>query len=154
MRHDSSSSAPLGSLLRQVSRLANGVFRQEAKARGLTTRQAAAIVAVVAEPGITVGRLAGRLDADQATTSILADRLVSAGLLRREADQVDRRRMHLYPEERAIALAQQLGPALERAERQIRDALGEEDAERLRALLLKLRAALEELPAPSTSTDS
>ena len=96
---------------------------------------------------MTLRRLAETLGSDQATASVLVDRLIAAQLFTRVADPVDRRRVHLYPTERAISLAERLEPARHASERLIEEALGVEDSQTLRRLLGKLQASLEDLEA-------
>jgi DNA-binding MarR family transcriptional regulator len=141
--HNLSQRQAIGPLLRRVSRLANRFYRSQLKELGLTARQAAAIVALKAEPSMTLGRLAEMLGSDRATASILVDRLLSADLVARVTDAADRRRVQLFPTEKALQLAEQLEPTREATERLIEDALGEQDAQTLRVLLARLDASLE-----------
>ncbi len=99
---------------------------------------------------MTLRRLAETLGSDQATASVLVDRLIAAQLFTRVADPVDRRRVHLYPTEQAISLAERLEPARHASERLIEEALGVEDSQTLRQLLGKLQDSLGNLEAAAT----
>ena len=87
------------------------------------------------EPGMTVGALAAALSKDQASTSILVDKLMSLGLLRRETDPVDRRRARLYITDQAVPLVAHLERARDDINRLVLDALGTERSQTLLALL-------------------
>jgi DNA-binding MarR family transcriptional regulator len=109
----------------------------------LTARQAAAILALVEEPGATLSRLAEHLGADQATASALVDRLLAAELVRRETDPADRRRAMLHPTEKALKLAKAIAEARRTVEESIRDVLGAGDSAQLAGLLARLADGLE-----------
>jgi len=63
----------------------------------LPRHQLRALLIVTKAGPIAVGRLAEMTEASLASTSSLADRLVRAGYLRRQADPADRRRVLLEP---------------------------------------------------------
>ena len=142
IRHDTSGGR-LGTLLRRVSRAANRLYRRQVRELGLTARQAAAILALAEAPGTTLGKLAEAFGADQATASVLVDRLLAAKLVERITDSSDRRRVQLYPTEQALRLTERLEHAQQASEVLIEEALGKLDAQRLRELLIELSAALE-----------
>jgi DNA-binding MarR family transcriptional regulator len=151
----------LGRLLRRASRSANRIYRLRAAELELTPRQAAVILALVESPGVSLGSLAETLGADQPTASALVDRLLAAGLVRRETDPDDRRRARLQPTESALQLAKGLAAARRESEALIRRALGPEDSEALARILTHLVATLGEKaaaepnspPSPSPSTE-
>jgi MarR family transcriptional regulator for hemolysin len=115
----------------------------------LGPRQAAAILALVEAPGLSLGSLAETLGADQPTTSALVDRLLAADLVQRETDPTDRRRARLQPTESAMQLAQGIAAARRETEELIRQALGPEDAEELERILNRLIESLEEKTVPA-----
>lgn len=125
----------LGRLLRRAARAANQVYRRRVMELQLTPRQAAAILALVESPGLTLSALADALGADQATASGLVDRLVAAGLTQRQTDLADRRRVMLLPTEKAQQLAEGLISARHAAEDRIRAVLGPRRAAELARLL-------------------
>lgn len=114
-----------------------GFSEQAARAAGLTPRQHQALLAIkgFADPdAVTIQALAERLGVRHHSAVELVDRLVEAGLMHRDHDDRDRRRvlLRLAPaaEQRLAALSaihleelQRLGPAL----RQILDAVGPQE---------------------------
>ena len=136
-------SLELGRLLRRAARAATKVYRRGVREMGLTTRQAAAILALVEAPGKSLSDLAETLGADQATASALVDRLLAASLVKRETDPDDRRRASLLPTEQALELATSLARSRFASEQQIRAVLGE-DSETLAHILSRLIDGLED----------
>lgn len=66
-----------------------------ARSAGLQPRHHQALLAIKAFPDSTVGDLAARLGIQPHSAVELVNRLAAAKLVRRNADQVDRRRIHL-----------------------------------------------------------
>ena len=128
----------LARLLGRASRAATRVYRERAQDLGLAPRQAAALLAIVEQPGQTLSSLADQLNADQPTASAIVDRLLSAELVRRETDPIDRRRAMLLPTEKALKLAKGLRLARHASEDQVRSFLGPEDSAELIRLLSRL----------------
>ena len=141
----------LGRLLRRASRTAARLYRSRLAALDLTQRQAAAVLALVETPGATLSALAETLGADQPTASALVDRLLGAGLVRRETDAKDRRKARLHPTEEALRLADALTEARRETESCIREALGPADSAELERLLQGL---VESLSANSLDASS
>jgi DNA-binding MarR family transcriptional regulator len=133
----------LSSLIWRAARASSRLYRSRLAELDLTNRQAAAILALVEKPAITLGSLADALGADQATTSAVVDRLLGADLVRRETDPADRRRAKLYPTDRALQLAERLESARRATEVLIEEALSAHGTLRLRKLLLQLSNQLE-----------
>jgi DNA-binding MarR family transcriptional regulator len=149
MEVDSSTrSVEFSRLLWRATRSATRVYRQRVAELELTERQASAILTFVRTPGITLGKLADTLGADQATASALVDRLLAAQLVRRETHAEDRRRASLHPTDKALRLAKGLEAARQDAEAQIWGALGQADAEQLIRILSRL---IESLGQPAAS---
>jgi DNA-binding MarR family transcriptional regulator len=128
----------LGRLLRRAARATNRIYRERVAALDLTPRQAAAILALSETPGATLSGLAESLGADQATTSALVDRLLSAGLVLRETDPADRRRAMLRPTDAALSLIRGLGEARRYSEACIMEVLGAGDCDTMAAILSRL----------------
>lgn len=135
--------AELSRLLRRAARSAAQVYRSRVSELDLTARQAAAILALVEEPGATLSRLAETLGADQATASALVDRLLAADLVTRETDPSDRRRAMLHPTAKALSLAKAIAEARQVVEESIRNVLGAGDSAQLADLLTRLADGLE-----------
>lgn len=137
----------LGRLLRRASRSAARQYRLRVAELSLTQRQASAVLALVETPGQPLNGLAETLGSDQATASALVDRLLAAGLARRETDPDDRRRARLYPTARASELAAALAAARSATELLIRSTLGSRDSAELARLLERLSDGLSAEPA-------
>lgn len=85
-----------------------------AEAAGLTARQHQALLAIKGFPGsgaMTIGELADRLLIRHHSAVELADRLAQAGLVTREHDPIDRRRVRLSLTKAAEAKLQALSGA-------------------------------------------
>jgi DNA-binding MarR family transcriptional regulator len=128
----------LSRLLRRAARAASRLYRERLGELELTSRQANAVLALVEAPGTTLSGLADSLGADQATASALVDRLLSAGLVRRETDPDDRRKARLHPTEPALRLSEALVEARRDTEARIREGLGVRDSDDLARILQRL----------------
>jgi DNA-binding MarR family transcriptional regulator len=130
-------------LLSRAFRTATGHFQDRAAELDLSVVQGQALLMVTANPGINVGGLAAVLSKDQASTSIIVDRLMTMGLLRRETDPADRRRAQLYVTEQAASIVEQLEVARDDINRLVLDTLGKERSETLQVLLTAFLDAVE-----------
>lgn len=104
---------------------------------GLTTAQLRVLFLVREEPGVTAGELASRLGVTPPTISGIVDRLVKAGLVRREDDETDRRLVRNYLTEQGDATCSRLETGTEIFTRRILIEMNHEDLE---ALVTGLRA--------------
>lgn len=109
----------------------------------LSVVQAQALLEIEANPGINVGVLAALLSKDQASTSILVDKLMSLGLTRRDTDPNDRRRAQLSITEQARPIISRLETAREDINRLVFDALGSDRSQMLQSLLQEFLDAIE-----------
>jgi DNA-binding MarR family transcriptional regulator len=103
-----------------------------AQANGLRGTDVRALIALLdaerAGVPATPGWLAEQLGLSSASTTALVDRLTTAGLVRREADAADRRRIRILVTEQAVALGWSFfGPLLD----EMVEALRRFDAEEL-----------------------
>ena len=64
----------------------------------LTCRQAAVLLTVRSNPGMTIGALAGALDMQKPVVTRAVDKLEAFGLLRRTTDPTDRRLKQVWPQ--------------------------------------------------------
>lgn len=156
MVNNSSVDERLAALLWRAARASTRYYQAQLAELDLTTRQAAAVLALVEAPGVTLGSLAEALRADQATASAVVDRLLAAELVKRETDPADRRRAKLYPTDRALQIAERLAGARHRTEEMIAEALGANTARKLKKVLAVLSEQLEReaLAVPSGSRHS
>ncbi len=76
---------------------------------GLTYQQLMVLGVLWQEREVTSGRIASTLMLDSSTVAGLLKRLESMGLLRRETDQNDRRRVRVVPTAQSRDIANQLG---------------------------------------------
>jgi len=143
----------LAALLWRAARASTRYYQAHLAELDLTTRQAAAILALVEAPGVTLGALADSLRADQATASAVVDRLLAADLVKRETDPADRRRARLHPTDKALQIAERLDVARRGTEAMIEEALGQATARKLKKVLARLSEQLEReaLAVPSGS---
>ena len=79
-------------------------FKQIEKVVGLGGAQVWALGIIHKHPGLSMGELAKGLDVHQSTTSNLVKGLVNKHLVRVEKDVNDKRLVHLYVSDKAIAL--------------------------------------------------
>lgn len=151
--NDTTSEERLVALLWRAARASTRFYQSRLAELDLTPRQAAAILALVDNPGVTLGALAETLRADQPTASAVVDRLLAADLVRRETDPADRRRARLYPTDRALRIAEKLESARRETELLIERALGPATARKLKKVLHALSEQLEReaLAAPGGS---
>jgi DNA-binding MarR family transcriptional regulator len=141
-------------LLSRASRTTSRYFSDRAAELDLSVVQAQALIALDADPGMNVGALAAALSKDQASTSILIDKLMTLGLVLRETDPSDRRRANIYVTAQAKPLVSQLETARDDINRLIIDALGRDDSRSLEGLLQQLLDAIEGSEAGRHSGES
>ena len=91
-----SSPTDVAGALRPVLMRLSRELRRETAAFGVTAGQAALLHLIRRSPGIGVRTLAARERISPASMSVAVSRLEKAGLLRRTADPVDRRRQALW----------------------------------------------------------
>jgi DNA-binding MarR family transcriptional regulator len=130
-------------LLSRAHRTTTRYFQDRAAEQDLSIVQAQALMVIDVNPGINVGALAAALSKDQASTSIVVDRLMSLGLLTRETDPDDRRRARLFLTDQARPIVRHLETARDDINRLVFDALGDERSQTLEALLAELLGVIE-----------
>jgi DNA-binding MarR family transcriptional regulator len=91
-----SSPTEVAGALRPVLMKLNRELRRETAAFGVTSGQAALLQIIRRSPGIGVRELAARERIAPASMSVAVARLEKAGLVRRTADPLDRRRQALW----------------------------------------------------------
>ena len=130
-------------LLSRAHRTTTRYFQDRAAEQDLSIVQAQALMVIDVNPGINVGSLAAALSKDQASTSIVVDRLMSLGLLTRETDPEDRRRARLFLTDQAEPIVRHLEAARDDINRLVFNALGNERSETLEALLTELLGVID-----------
>ena len=122
-------------LLSRAARTATRYFQERAAEVELSVVQGQALMELDTQPGITIGALSAALSKDQASTSILVDKMMTLGLVRRETDPTDRRRARLFVTDQADPLVKHLEQARDDINRLVLDALGRERSQVLLTLL-------------------
>ncbi len=122
-------------LLSRATRSATLYFKDRAAEHDLSVVQAQALIEIDLRPGVSLGGLAAALSKDLASTSILIDRMAALGLVRRETDPRDRRRIQLHVTEQAQPTVRYMNDAREDINRLVLNLLGEEQAGHLATLL-------------------
>jgi DNA-binding MarR family transcriptional regulator len=130
-------------LFSRAHRTTTRYFQDRAAEQDLSIVQAQALMVVDVNPGINVGALAAMLSKDQASTSIVVDKLMGVGLLTRKTDPDDRRRAQLFLTAQAKPIVEHIESARDDINRLVFDALGGERAQALEALLQELLEAIE-----------
>jgi DNA-binding MarR family transcriptional regulator len=140
---NNSSQERLSALLWRAARASTRFYQAQLTDLDITPRQATAILALVDNPGVTLGALAEALRSDQATASAVVDRLLGADLVKRETDPADRRRARLYPTEKALRIAERVAEARRRTDEMIEDVLGPQTSRKLKRVLTQLSDQME-----------
>jgi DNA-binding MarR family transcriptional regulator len=139
-------------LLSRAARTATRYFQERAAEVELSVVQGQALMELDTHPGITVGALSAALSKDQASTSILIDKMMTLGLVRRETDPADRRRARLFASAQAEPIVKHLELARDDINRLVFDALGRDRSQALVALLAEFLAAIEGTEAASENS--
>ena len=123
-----------------ASRATTQAYRTLLEPWGLTYPQMLVLAVLADEPRATPGRIAEVLMLDASSVAGLLGRLETAGLVTREIDPADRRRIVVTATDRA----REIGGHQEWIERCIGDAIGldHDDAAALTASLTRLRASM------------
>ncbi|TFZ04267.1 MarR family winged helix-turn-helix transcriptional regulator [Ramlibacter rhizophilus] len=132
-----------GHLIRRAQQVAVAVFHEETAAFEVTPVQFAILNALIESPGEDQVTLAARVAFDAATFGSVIGRLEARGWVRREADEVDRRRKRLWITPPGQRVAQQMKHAVARAQARIVEPLDAVEREQLVQLLRKLVAGHE-----------
>lgn len=124
----------LGKAYQQV----NAAAKRRLQPHGVTPVQYAVLNVLWEQDAQSGAALGERLQLDSATMTGVLDRLVSAGLVERRADPLDRRVNRVVLTDHGRSLQQPLDREMDALNAEIFGRLGDEDAERLRALLRQL----------------
>ncbi len=136
-----------GHLVRRAQQIAVALFMAELAGEDVTPVQFAILNAVMDTPGIDQITLAGRVAFDAATSGSVIGRLESKGWIKRESDEIDRRRKLLWLTPEGHSATLQMKTAVERVQENLLKPLSQDESEHLAALLTKLVAG-HELKAP------
>jgi len=139
-------------LISRAARTTTRYFGDRASEVDLSIVQAQALLVLTEQPGLNLGLLARALSKDQASTSIVIDRMMTLGLVRRETDPDDRRRALLYTTTQAQPLVDHMQRVRDDINRLVLDAIGVEKSEALESLLLDLLTVIEDSEAAPSTT--
>ena len=129
--------------MRRAQQIAVALFMTELAVEVVTPVQFAILNAVMDTPGIDQITLAGRVAFDAATSGSVIGRLETKGWIKREPDQVDRRRKLLWLTPLGEESTLLMKNAVERVQDNLLKPLNQEEAQQLVGLLAKLVAGHE-----------
>ena len=129
--------------MRRAQQIDVALFMTELAAEDDTPVQFAILNAVMDTPGIDQITLAGRVAFDAATSGSVIGRLETKGWIKREPDQVDRRRKLLWLTPLGEESTLLMKNAVERVQDNLLKPLNQEEAQQLVGLLAKLVAGHE-----------
>lgn len=132
-----------GHLIRRAHQLSVAFFAEETAGFDVTPVQFAMLNALMDTPGVDQVTLAARVAFDPATSGSVIGRLESKGLLRREADEGDRRRKLLWVTPEGERTVRSMKRQAARTQARILAPLGGAEREQLLQLLGKLVAGHE-----------
>ena len=123
----------LGKAYQQV----NAAAKRRLQPHGVTPVQYAVLRVLWEQDGLSGAEIGERLRLDSATITGVLDRLAAAGLLERQADATDRRVNRIRLTEHGRSQQPALDREMDALNQEVFGAFGD-DAERLRALLMRL----------------
>jgi DNA-binding MarR family transcriptional regulator len=132
-----------GHLVRRAHQIAVALFMSELASEDVTPVQFALLNAVMDTPGVDQVTLANRVAFDAATSGSVIGRLETKGWVRRESDQLDRRRKLLWLTPAGYDATLLMKRSVDLVQEKILSPLNAEDAQSLLALLTKLVAGHE-----------
>ncbi|WP_188055493.1 MULTISPECIES: MarR family winged helix-turn-helix transcriptional regulator [unclassified Sphingosinithalassobacter] len=132
----------LGFSLSEISRLMRRRFDARARAIGVTRPQWHTLAMLSRHEGVNQGGLAELMEVEPITACRMIDRLEEAGLVERRRDPNDRRAWRIYLTDAAKPLIERLRAIGNEVTEQALAGIGEDDRERLTALLAAIRTNL------------
>ncbi|NOT44460.1 MAG: winged helix-turn-helix transcriptional regulator [Acidobacteria bacterium] len=120
---------------------------------GLTGPQRLAVILLARYPGLAAGQLAALLHLDPGTVTGIIGRLVTAGLVNREEDEHDARRLRLTLTRKGQAVNRRRVGTVEGAVRTVLAAMPDEDHAAAVRVLTRLVEELEGLASPGAKRE-
>jgi DNA-binding MarR family transcriptional regulator len=136
-----------GHLIRRAHQVSVAIFMEETAAWDITPVQFAILNALIQDPGEDQVTLARKVAFDPATFGSVITRLEARGWVRREPDAADRRRKLLSVTPAGTEVAQQTRRAVARVQQRILEPLAGAERDQLLALLSRLVAGHQDIPA-------
>lgn len=125
-------------LLGKAYQKAHGEFKKRLESFGLTNFQHLVVEAALHEPGLTASDLCEVLILDKATLSGVIQRLCESGWIEKRADGEDARVQRLYPLDKSLGLAREMGQVRERFDDEFLSGFSSEEKVLLKRLLRDL----------------
>jgi DNA-binding MarR family transcriptional regulator len=139
------SGLPIETLILVTGRALRRAYDSSLSTLGLSMREGALLRAVYEEGTLTQRQLADRLFIGRAGAGQIIDRVEERGLVRREADPIDRRVWRICLTEAGLALAARFPEAYANIRNELRAGLTLADRDRLEEALSVVRANAERL---------
>lgn len=133
-----------GHLVRRAHQIAVALFMSELAKEDVTPVQFAILNAVMDTPGVDQVTLANRVAFDAATSGSVMGRLETKGWVRREPDQLDRRRKLLWLTPAGYDATLQMKRAVDQVQEKLLSPLSPEEGQTLLLLMAKLVAGHEQ----------
>lgn len=130
-------------LLAAVSDRASAEFHAHARAAGLRVPEWRVLACLADEDGAMVTRLARLSLMEQSRLTRVIDQMADRGLVSRRSDPEDRRRVRVFLSDGGRDLALRLIGDAREHEARILNALGGEDAERIKSILTTMLSELD-----------
>ncbi|MCM1114943.1 MAG: MarR family transcriptional regulator [Clostridium sp.] len=125
----------IGPRIMCLSRLMRQKFNEAAAEQGLFSGQQEIIFLLVENEGITLSKLAERLEVSTATASVSVKRMEKAGFIIKRQDEKDARITRLYPTEKAKKAPDKIRERMDALESTLNKGLTQEESERMTDML-------------------
>jgi MarR family transcriptional regulator for hemolysin len=139
--------ANIGFILSDTARLLRKRMNQRMREHGATRAQWRVLAWIARQPGIHQAKLAEILEVEPISLCRAVDRMEEMGLVRRVVDPKDRRLRLLYLTEKAEPIIDDLWDVSQEFSAKLLADFSQAEVEQLRALLLRIRSCLDDLPA-------
>lgn len=127
----------IGPRIMCLSRLMRQKFNEAAAEQGLFSGQQDIIIFLVENEGITLSKLAEKLEVSAATASVSVKRMEKAGFIVKKQDKNDARITRLYPTEKAKKAPDNIKKRMDELEATISKSLTKNESEQLSDMLDK-----------------
>ena len=125
----------IGPRIMCLSRLLRQKFNEAAAEQGLFSGQQDIIFLLVDNEGITLSKLAEKLEVSTATASVSVKRMEKAGFILKKQDKNDARITRLYPTEKAKKAPDHIKKRMDELESTLNKSLTPDEAEKLSDML-------------------
>ncbi len=125
----------IGPRIMCLSRLMRRKFNEAAAEQGLFSGQQDIIFLLVENEGITLSKLAEKLEVSAATASVSVKRMEKAGFIVKKQDKNDARITRLYPTEKAKKAPDNIKKRMDELEAEISKSLTKNESEQLSDML-------------------